>query len=343
MNGVNPARIMAIGSGYWAAKVLLSAVGLGLFTDLARGPATAAEIRGRYGLKERPGLDFLDALVALDLLDREGDGPQALYRNTPEAAAFLDRNRPGYIGGILDLWERRNFGFWNGLTEALKTGDPQSEIKHTGLSFFETLYGDRAGLEVFMAAMAGASRGNFEAFVAAFPLDRYRTLCDVGGADALLSRLVSARFPKIDCTSFDLPAVTEIARARIAEEGLQDRIIAVAGDFFADPLPSAEVITMGMILHDWSLEKKKVLVRKAFDALPEGGVFVAIESLIDDGRRVNAFGLLLSLNMLIEFGDAFDYTGAEFRDWCLEAGFGRVVILPLTATASAAVAYKGVG
>ena len=115
---------------------------------------------------------------------------------------------------------------------------------------------------------------------------------------------------------------------------------AAGGDFFTDPLPKADVITMGMILHDWNLEKKKALIRKAHDALPEGGAFVVVEALIDDARRKNAFGLLMSLNMLIELGDAFDYSGADFAGWCREAGFRRFEIIPLTGPSSAAVAYK---
>ena len=136
------------------------------------------------------------------------------------------------------------------------------------------------------------------------------------------------------------PKVKPIATRRIEGAGLSDRVQAVAGDFFADPLPKADVITMGMILHDWNLEKKRMLVAKAFDALPPGGAFVAVEHLIDDARRTNVFGLMMSLNMLIEFGDAFDYTGAEFSAWCRDAGFRRTEILPLRGPASAAVAYK---
>ena len=115
---------------------------------------------------------------------------------------------------------------------------------------------------------------------------------------------------------------------------------AASGDFFADPLPRADVITMGLILHDWNLDRKMHLISAAYEALPEGGVFIVIENLIDDARRENAFGLMMSLNMLIEFGDAFDFTGGEFAGWCREAGFKDVEILPLTGPASAGIAYK---
>jgi hypothetical protein len=142
------------------------------------------------------------------------------------------------------------------------------------------------------------------------------------------------------CISFDLPPVLPIATSQIKEAGLADRVTPVSGDFFADPLPTADVITIRMIVHDWNLEKEKVLIRKAYDALPQGGAFVVIEALIDDARRENAFGLLMWLNMLIEFGDAVDYSGSDFASWCREVGFRNFEIVPLTGPSSAAIAYK---
>jgi hypothetical protein len=142
------------------------------------------------------------------------------------------------------------------------------------------------------------------------------------------------------CTSFDLPPVEPISQKHIAAAGLSDRVTAASGDFFKDPLPKADVITMGMILHDWNLEKKMHLIRSAYDALPSGGAFVAIEALIDDARRENVFGLLMSLNMLIEFGEAFDYSGADFRGWCSKVGFQRFEVIHLAGPSSAAIAYK---
>jgi hypothetical protein len=331
---------MQIASGYWASKVLLSAAGIGLHTELARQPKTAAAIAERFGLAARPALDFLDALVSLDLLARDGDGPDARYRNTPETARFLDEASPAYVGGVLKLWENRNFAFWADLTQALKTGEAQSEAKRAERPFFEVLYADPRRLEAFMKAMAGASARNFERLAERFPFGRYRSLCDVGGADGLLATKLAAAHPHLRCTLFDLPAVVEIAARNIAARGLSERVTTIAGDFFADPLPRADVITMGMILHDWNLERKKRLVSAAYDALPEGGAFIVIEALIDDARRENTFGLLMSLNMLIELGDAFDYSGAEFRSWCREAGFRSFDVIPLAGPSSAAIAYK---
>jgi hypothetical protein len=213
-------------------------------------------------------------------------------------------------------------------------------VKHTGKPLFEGLYADPAGLEIFMNAMQGASLPNFQAFAERFDFSRYRTLCDVGGASATLSRVVAARHPHLRCTSWDLPAVEPIAQRAIAAAGLEQRVSTASGDFFRDPLPGADVITMGMILHDWNLETKRMLIAKAYQALPEGGALVAIEHLIDDERRENVYGLMMSLNMLIELGDGFDYTGADFAGWCRDAGFRRSEVIHLRGPASAAVAYK---
>jgi len=337
---LTPQRILEVGMGFWPAKVLLSAVELGVFSSLGASSKTPEELRALLGLHPRAVPDFPDALVALGFLERDGDGPTARYRNTPESAAFLDRRSPGYVGGFLEMANARLYPFWGELSEALRTGKPQNELKRTGTSMFEELYRDPARLEQFMDAMSGISAGNFTAFAEKFDFSAYRTLCDVGGATGQLSCLVAERHPHLRCTTLDLPVVMPIAERRIAARGLGDRVTARGIDFFTEPLPGADVITMGMILHDWNLEKKLHLIRAAYDALPAGGAFVAIEHLIDDARRENAFGLMMSLNMLIEFGDAFDFTGADFAAWCTQVGFRETRVIPLTPTASAAVAYK---
>ena len=337
---IDPSHIMQVGMGFWPSKVVLSAVELELFTHLAANAMTGEEIAGRIGLHERAIYDFLDTLVALKLLDRAGDGPGAQYANTAETALFLDKQGPAYIGGILEMSNARLYGFWGDLTEALQTGKPQNEVKLTGSAMFDELYSDPARLEQFMQAMAGISMGNFHALADTFDFSRYETVCDIGGATGQLAATIAARHPHLRCTSFDLPAVAPIAEKAIAAAGLSERVAVASGSFLTDPLPQADVITMGLILHDWNLEKKMHLVRAAYDALPEGGAFIVIENLIDDARRENAFGLLMSLNMLIEFGDAFDFTGADFAGWCREVGFRDVEILPLPGPASAGVAYK---
>ncbi|HEX4187385.1 MAG TPA: methyltransferase [Solirubrobacteraceae bacterium] len=331
---------MQVGMGFWASKTLLSAVELELFTKLGSDGMTGPQIAETLELHARAIPDFPDALVALELLEREGEGSDALYRNTQTTAVFLDKRSPAYIGGILEMSNARLFRFWGDLTEALRTGKPQNEIKHTGKPMFEELYSDPDRLEQFINAMAGISLGPFSALAETFDFSDYKTLCDVGGATGQLSIIVANRHPHMRCTSFDLPVVEPIAQRTIESAGLSERVTAAGGDFFADRLPKADVITMGLILHDWNLEGKMHLIKAAYDALPEGGAFIVVENLIDNARCENAFGLLMSLNMLIEFGDAFDYTGADFAGWCREVGFKETEIVPLAGPTSAGIAYK---
>jgi hypothetical protein len=337
---LNPSGILQTAFSFWSSKVLLTAVEFGVFTKLGGRQMTGAELGAEVGLHPRAIADFFDALVAMGFLGREGDGPGSRYLNTPEGLLFLDEGSSRYVGGILVMLNARLFKFWNDLPTALRTGLPQNEVKHGQKGIFEELYSDSAKLEQFLGAMTGISRLNFEALAETFDFSKYQTLCDVGGATGLLCIEAAKRHAHLKCESFDLPQVEPVARKHIASAGLSERVTAVSGDFFKDPLPKADVITMGMILHDWNLEKKMHLIRAAYDALPEGGALVAIEALIDDGRRENVQGLLMSLNMLIEFGDAFDYTGADFRGWCSEVGFTRFEVIPLGGPSSAAVAYK---
>jgi len=331
---------MQTATAFWASKVLLTAVELDIFTKLGEGAATAAELGKAAGLHPRGTYDFFDALVALKFLNRDGDGPSGKYRNTPETATFLNKKSPAYIGGMPEMLNSRLFGFWNGLGTALRTGQPQSETRHGGKPIFEAIYSNQASLGEFLDAMTGLQAANFAQLAEKFNFSRYRTVSDIGGALALLSRIVASRHPHLTFKSFDLPPVAPLAQKHVNAACLQERIEIVSGDFFVDPLPEADVITMGNILHDWNLEKKKILIKKAYEALPPDGAFIAIENVIDDARRENAFGLLMSLNMLIELGDAFDYTGADFRTWCSEAGFRRFEIIPLAGPTSAAIAYK---
>ncbi len=339
-SNLNPSQILNQGFGFFASKVLLSAVKLELFTALGDKRLSGEELQAELKLHPRATYDFLDALVALKFLDRDGDGPSAKYKNTPETALFLDKTKESYVGGALEMANDRLFRFWGDLDSALKTGKPQNEVKHGMKPMFEELYSELPRLEQFMSAMRGKSAANFVALAEKFDFSKYKTLCDVGGATGNLSTSVAKRHAHLQCQSFDLPVVEPIAKRHIEKDGMSARVKTVSGDFFKDKLPKADVITMGMILHDWNLANKMKLIRAAYEALPEGGALIAVEHLIDDARRENAFGLLVSLNMLIEFGDAFDYTFSDFRGWCLEAGFKKFEVLHLVGPFSAAIAYK---
>ena len=339
----NPEHILKIGMGFWASKTVLTAVHLKLFTLLAKQPLSGGQIRQTLGLHERSYLDFLDALVALEFLTRKGLGADGVYSNSSDADFFLDKNKPSYLGGILEMCDNRLYRFWADLEEGLKTGLPQNELKHgndgTG-NQFDALYGNPAALAEFLQAMSGIQMGAFMSFARQFDFSRYATFCDAGGANGSLCVQVAKNHPDMRCVSFDLPAVEPVAKGTIDRSGLSSRIKTAAGDFFKDVLPQSDVIAMGNILHDWNDAEKLVLIKKAFDALPKGGAFVCIENIIDNDRSKNVFGLLMSLNMLIETKTGADFTFNDFDRLAHEAGFSRTEWMPLAGPTSAAIAYK---
>ncbi|MGX7666603.1 methyltransferase [Flavobacterium pedocola] len=338
---ITPAYIMQTGMAFFASKALLTAVKLGVFTTLGGNKKLSGkQIQSALGLHDRGVYDFLDGLVSMGFLNRSGLLETAEYSNTEETEFFLDKNKPSYVGGILEMANDRLFRFWADLDTALITGQPQNELKRNGKSMFDELYADPTRLKQFIQAMSGISTGNFVALAQKFDFSPYKTLCDIGGAAGILSIQVATHNPHMNCLSLDLPQVAPITDETITAHGVSNQVKSGVINFFTDEFPKADVITMGLILHDWDLENKKMLIKKAYNALPEGGAFIAIESLIDDDRRKNTFGLMMSLNMLIEFGVAFDYTGADFESWVKEAGFKRVEIIPLVGPASAAIAYK---
>jgi 2-polyprenyl-3-methyl-5-hydroxy-6-metoxy-1,4-benzoquinol methylase len=337
---LSPARIFETGMGFMATKTLLAAIKLELFTLLGENAVPGAAIGERLKLHPRSLYDFLDALVALGFLRREGLGEGARYENTEETGLFLDKTKPSYVGGILEMVNDRLYKFWNDLEEGLRTGKPQNEVKYTGKPVFEAIYADPAVLRQFLGAMAGIQAGTFAALAEAFDFDNYNSLCDIGGANALLSVTVARQHPHLRITSLDLPPVEPVAREHVASAGLADRITVASLDMMSQPFPPADVITMGNILHDWDEGQKQHLIRKAYEALPKDGALVVIENIIDDERQYNAFGLLMSLNMLIETEGGFDYTHADFHRWALRAGFRATTKIPLAGPASAIVAYK---
>lgn len=335
----SPEAILELGMAFWGSKTLLSAVELGIFTVIGDGK-TAEQLADAVGLHPRSRDDFLDALVALGMLRRDGDGPGSVYRNTPETALFLSTTSPAYVGGMLEMANTRLFGYWNFLTEALRTGEPQNEIKDGSPGLFDGIYASPERLEEFMRAMEGIQTGNFLVLADTIDFSGHRTFCDLGGANGALSAVIARANPHMSGFTFDLPPVGPIATRNLAERGVADRVEVVDGDFFVDPFPPSDVFFLGNVLHDWNEAEKQLLIGKAYEALPPGGMLIAIENVIDDARREHAFGLLMSLNMLIELPGGFDYTGAQFDRWCRGAGFERTSVQPLAGPSSAAIAYK---
>jgi hypothetical protein len=332
----SPEHILQTGLGFFASKTLLSAVEMEVFTELARGPESHDELAGRLGLHPRSSRDFLDALVALGFLDRRDN----VYSNTPSSDLYLDKHKPSYVGGILEMANRRLFHHWNHLTTALRTGLPQNEASRGEPDIFSALYADPERLKVFLRGMTGVSRGANLAIAAKFPWGKYKTVVDIGPAQGDLLTQVLLKNPHLVGIGFDLPEVAPVFEEYIEANGLSKQVTFQGGSFFTEPLPQAEVVMMGHILHDWNLEEKRMLVRKAYEALPEGGAFIAYDCIIDDDRRKNPFGLMMSLNMLIETNGGFDYTGAECVGWMKEAGFREARVEHLVGPDSMVVGIK---
>jgi predicted O-methyltransferase YrrM len=332
---LSPDHLLQLGFGFWASKTLLTAVELGVFSELSKAPADLDTLQHRLGLHSRSARDFLDALLALKLLDRN-DG---IYSNTAETDLFLDCSKSSYIGGLLELANEPIYELWGALTKALRTGQRQYEANHEG-DFFLATYNDPQRLQGFLAAMSGISAGPAELIATKFEWKSYKTFVDVGTAQGMVPVTLARAHPHLNGVGFDLYQVEPIFETFVARQGLADRIRFQSGDFFEDLLPRADVIVMGHILHNWDLSKKKALLRKAFAALPKGGALIVYDNIIDDCRRENAFGLLMSLNMLIETSGGFDYTGADCRSWMHDVGFTRTLVMHLTGPESMVVGYK---
>jgi hypothetical protein len=332
----SPEHILQIGLGFWASKALLSAVEMEVFTELAKHAEDLETLTGRLGLHPRAAKDFFDALVALGFLHRN-DG---VYMNTQSTDLFLDKKKPTYIGGMLEMANQRLYGHWNKLTTALRTGQPQGEAGQTGTNTFEALYADPARLKTFLKAMSGVSRGANMAIAAKFPWAKYRTVVDAGPAQGDLLVQVALKNTHLLGIGFDLPEVGPIFEEYIEANGLSSRVQFQPGSFFTEPIPNAEVVMMGHILHDWDLEQKRMLIAKAYDALPKGGALMVYDAIIDDDRSKNAFGLLMSLNMLIETPGGFDYSGADCIGWMKSAGFTEARVEHLVGPDSMVIGIK---
>ena len=262
-----------------------------------------------------------------------------LYANTPETERYLDKAKPSYVGGMLELSSSRLYGFWGNLTEALRTGKPQNETKR-GEDLFTALYADPDRLKGFLQAMTGISMSTASAMARIFPWEKYQTFIDVGAAQGCLSATVAGAHPHLTGGGFDLPAVGPVYEDYVAQAGVADRLRFYPGSFFDDPLPAADVLVMGHILHDWDIDEKMLLLAKAHDALPVGGALIVYENLIDDERATNIFGLLMSLNMLIETQGGFDFTGADCTGWMRTVGFSETRVEHLTGPAHMVIDIK---
>ncbi|MGK3973610.1 methyltransferase [Sorangium sp. So ce118] len=327
--------IVRLGMGYAESKTLLSAVELGVFTELAKGPLDWQALRERVGIHPRAARDFFDALVALRLLRREN----GRYSNTPETDFFLDRAKRSYIGGMLEMSNARLYRIWNSLTDALRTGEPKNEVAE-GEDIFSWLSKNPETYREFTQAMTGLSLPSARAIAAKFPWERYKTFADVGTAQGGLPVQVALAHPHVKGIGLDLAPVQPVFENYVRDHGLTDRVQFQVFDLFKDSIPPVDVITMGHILHGWNLADKRSFIKKAYDALSEGGVLVVYDAMIDDDRSENVAGFMMSLTILLETPEGFDYTSADCASWLRDQGFRDVRAARLVGSDSFVVGVK---
>jgi len=330
----SPDHILNVGYAFWKAKALLSAVELDVFTELAGGPLDLETMTTRIGLHPRSARDFFDALVSLRLLRRNADGSYANQRDTD---LYLDRRKRTYIGGLLQHLNARHYQNWSLLTRALQTGEPQSGALATGS--YPALYADNLAQKMFLSGMTAGSLLAAQALAAKFPWKDFRTVIDIGTAQGCVPVEIARTHLHLTGGGFDLPQVESAFTSYVNEHGLSERLRFYPGDFFVDRLPVADVLVMGRILHNWDLPTKKLLLTKAWHALPDGGVAIIYDPLIDEDR-LQPHGLLSSLNMLIETIGGFEYTGTECAGWMQEVGFHETRIELLGDVHSAVIGIK---
>jgi len=308
---------MQLCSGFWAFKTLAAAHELDLFTRLSDGRGTtASELAHTLAIHERPAEMLLTGCAAIGLLEKR----DSRYVNSPLAEEFLVRGKPYYFGGWVQMADRRLYPGWGRLTEAIRTNRPTTWDPDKQSSLFEGE--DPAMLALFWEAMHSLSTFSARALGEAVDFRPYKRLLDVGGGSGAYDIELCRRYPSLEARVYDLPFVAEIAADKVRQADLGDRIGTIGGDFFSDAAFPAghDAILFSMILHDWTEEKDRELLRKAFEALPSGGLVVVSELLVDDEKTGPAPAALMSLNMLIET-EGRNYTPAEYGGWLREAGF----------------------
>lgn len=325
---------MMLANGFMRPRLFLSAVEIGLFTVLAGGPATEEHIRERTGIHPRGARDFLDALVAIDLLEKNGD----LYSNTPISDYYLDREKSTYLG-YPEWIASSGFPSWARFTEALRTGLRQDPRGTTGGELFD-LFDDPDEVRRTMRGADSMSTALAPDVIANVDWARYRDFVDLGGARGNLSAALVTANPHMTGICFDLAVIKPFFTEHMDTRGIpDDRVRFQEGDFFADPLPEADVMICGHALHNHHVDRRKALIASVFESLRPGGVFVVYDVLFDEDRR-DLLPLMWSLSMLVQTAHGSEYSVSDIRGWLHEAGFGTVAATPIRDRNILVVAHK---
>lgn len=268
----------------------------------------------------------MDACVALGLLEKRGEE----YVNTPVADEYLRRSSPHTLAGYIRYSNAALYPMWAHLEDALREGTHRWTQTFGGTgSLFSHFFKTESTKRDFLMGMHGFGMLSSPKVAAAFDLSRFRRIVDLGGATGHLALAAKDRYPELQVALFDLPEVIEFSKGLVG-----DRAECITGDFFKDPLPPTDLYSIGRILHDWSEDKIRLLLKRIYDALPAGGALLIAERLIDEDRRGPIGAHMQSLNMLV-CTEGRERTLSEYTSLLLDAGFktvrGQVTGTPLDA------------
>jgi len=314
MTNPDPAVVVDLIEAFRRSKTMFAAVSLGVFDKLADGPAAAAALAAGCDLDAM--IRLLDACVGLGLLARDGDR----YVNTPAAAAYLCRSSPLTLAGYIQYSNDVLSQLWPHLEDAVREGSHRWR-QAFGLEgpIFSSFFKTEAAMREFILGMHGFGMLSSPAVAAAFDLSRFHRLVDLGGATGHLAAAAHERYPSLQAAVFDLPQVIGYAREFAAAAHIE----LIAGDFFADPLPPADLYAVGRILHDWSEEKIRRLLARVFDHLPSGGGLLIAEKLLEEDKSGPVSAQMQSLNMLV-CTEGKERTPSEYAALLRAAGFARI-------------------
>jgi acetylserotonin N-methyltransferase len=332
----DPAPVLDLLEAFRRSQAMFAALALGAFDCLAAGPAALPDLARDLGADPDALGRLLDACVALGLLRR--DGPR--YANAPAADAYLTSQSPLRLTGYARYSDAVLWQLWAHLADAVREGTHRWK-QAFGLEgpIFDHFFRSDGDRREFLMGMHGLGQISSPAVVAAFDLGRFRRLADLGGATGHLAVAACRRYPDLRAVVLDLPGVLPLARELVAASGVGDRIELGAGDFFADPLPEADLFVLGRILHDWAEDKVRLLLRAVYQRLPAGGALLVAEKLLDDDRTGPPLALFQSLNMLV-CTEGKERTLGEYEALLREAGFGRVEGRRTNAPLDAVLAIK---
>jgi acetylserotonin N-methyltransferase len=316
----DPAPILDIIEAFRRSKTMFTAVSLGVFDRLALGPASAMELAFDLKVNEDALTRLLDSCISLAFLSRT----EGQYANTELAASYLVSDSPESLTGYIQYSDRSLYPLWSHLDDAIREGTNRWEQTFGSRNaLFDHFFRNDDSRRAFLSGMHGFGRLSSHKVARTFDLKSFQNLVDLGGATGHLCIAACEAHPHLHATVFDLPPVRDFAEEKIAASTVAGRVRFIAGDFFSDPLPPADLYSLGRIVHDWSEEKIRVLLRRIYDALPSGGGLLIAESLLDDDHTGPLPTLMQSLNMLV-CTEGKERTCSEYRGLLEAAGFRSI-------------------